>query len=221
MVRARHEVEGTDPMPRARRIIPPGSILHVVNRGNDRRALFHDAAEFDAFLALMRRAASRTPLRILAYALMPNHWHLVVWPESSTQLSRYLQGLCTAHAARWRRLAGSVGEGHVYQDRFHAFVIETERQYFHVLRYVEANPARAGLVRSAAEWPWTSLRERESGTADIVAPGPLALPPGWAQLVDESLPAPVLEEFRSRHRTTFRPAWRRPAQRPARPDADR
>jgi putative transposase len=195
-------------MPRSRRVIPPGSVLHVVNRGNDRRALFHSDAEFGAFRDLMRRAATRTPLRILAYALMPNHWHLVVWPETGTQLSRYLQGLCTSHAARWRRETGTVGEGHVYQDRFHAFVIESERQYFNVLRYVEANPVRAGLVMSAAEWRWSSLCDRESGAEDLITAGPLALPPGWATIVDQSLPAPILDELRARHRTAFRPAWR-------------
>ena len=160
-------------MPRSRRNIPPDSILHVINRGNDRRTLFRDASEYEEFLGLLRHAAGREPLRLLGYVLMPNHWHLVVWPESGTQLSRYLHLVATVHAARWRRRVGRTGEGHVYQDRYHAFMIESERQFFNVLRYVEANPIRAGLVTRSVEWPWSSLAERLVGPAGLLTPSPV------------------------------------------------
>jgi putative transposase len=194
-------------VPRSRRHIPPNSIIHVINRGNDRRRLFDSPARYDEFRALMRHTLSREPLRLVAYVLMPNHWHLVAWPETSTQLSRFLHRLCSAHAARWRRRAGSAGQGHVYQDRFHAFTVESERQYYNVLRYVEANPLRAGLVESTADWAWSSLAERREHRADLIVPGPLALPDGWPDILDQTMPAGILADLRDRTRRVQRAAW--------------
>jgi putative transposase len=181
--------------------------VHVLNRGNDRRTLFKHAHDYEDFLELMRHAASHDPLRILAYVLMPNHWHMVVWPESATQLSQYMQRLGTAHAARWRQRSGSNGEGHVYQGRYHAFVVESEQRYLNVVRYVEANPLRAGLVATAAAWRWSSLTERATATAPLVVEGPVPLPPNWPQQVDLSVPADVLADFRGRLQRIHRAAW--------------
>jgi putative transposase len=179
----------------------------VINRGNDRRTLFCDASEYDAFLELMRHTAGRRPLRILAYVLMPNHWHMVVWPERTSQLSQYLQLLGTAHAARWRLRRRTSGQGHVYQDRYHAFVVESERQYFNVLRYVEANPVRAGLVRDVAGWRWSSLTERGMACPDLIVPGPLPLPSGWPALVQQAVPPSDLDDIRQRSGRIHRAAW--------------
>lgn len=194
-------------MPRSRRHVPPDSILHVINRGNDRRTLFRDAAEYDEFLALMRHAAAREPLRVLAYVLMPNHWHMVVWPEAGVQLSRYLQLLGTAHSARWRWRSGTTGEGHVYQGRYHAFLVESERQYFNVLRYTEGNPVRAGLVAAAEDWRWSSLWERHTGDRDLISTGPIPLPTGWTELVNLPIPGETIADLRERTQRPHRPAW--------------
>jgi putative transposase len=153
----------------------------------------------------MRHAWDRVPLRLVGYVLMPNHWHLLVWPDSATQVSQYLHLVTGAHAARWRWRAGRVGEGHVYQDRYHAFVVESERQYFNVLRYVEANPVRAGLVTTATDWLWSSLAERQSGIPDLITPGPFPLPAGWVELVDQAVPPDVLFAFRENTRRTQHP----------------
>lgn len=193
-------------MPRSRRVIPPNSILHVINRGNDRRTLFGDASIYEEFLGLMQHAHAREPLRLLAYVLMPNHWHFVVWPESGEQLSRHLQRLCTSHAARWRWRAGQTGEGHVYQGRYHAFIVESERNYFNVLKYVEANPVRAGLVAKASDWLWSSLSERQAEPR-FLSEGPLPLPPDWTEVVNSEMPPDVLADLRDRTRRAHRLAW--------------
>jgi putative transposase len=181
--------------------------MHVVNRGNDRRTLFSAAPEYDEFVELMRHAAGRRPLRILAYVLMPNHWHMVVWPQQATQLSQYLQLLGTAHSARWRHRRRTTGEGHVYQGRYHAFLVESERQYFNVLRYVEANPVRAGLVTDALDWRWSSLAERATARPELIVPGPLPLPSGWSSLVQEEVPPDDLADIRRRLQRIHRAAW--------------
>lgn len=194
-------------MPRSQRRIPPNSVLHVINRGNDRRRLFRSGSEYEEFRALMRHTAGLEPLRIVGYVLMPNHWHMVVWPETGAQLSRYMQVLGTNHAMRWRRRDGQLGEGHVYQGRYHAFVIESDRQFFNVLRYVEANPVRAGLVARAKDWPWSSLAERQVEPPVIISPSPLPLPPDWLQTVDQTVPPEVLADLQLRTRRPQCAAW--------------
>lgn len=184
-------------MPRRLRYAPPAGVLHVVNRGNERRALFTESRDFEAFLGLMSWAKERCPINILGYCLMPNHWHLVLSPGNAGSLSRYLHRVCTTHAVRLRWATGSVGNGHVYQQRYHASLVDSERYYFHVLRYVEANALRAGLVERAEDWAWSSLAERCGEDRGILSPPPLPLPHDWVEIVNEGLPADILGEIRS------------------------
>ena len=116
---------------------------------------------------------------------MPNHWHMVLWPESSPAMSQFLHYLTTLHAVSFRRTSGTAGSGHVYQGRFHATAVDLDLQYWLTVRYVEANPLRAGLVARAEEWPWTSLTERVNARRRIVE-GPLPMPPpdAWLQVVN-------------------------------------
>lgn len=184
-------------MPRRLRYAPPAGVLHVVNRGNERRPLFTESRDFEAFLALMSWAKERCPIDVLGYCLMPNHWHLVLSPDNVGSLSRYLHRVCTTHAVRLRWATGSVGNGHVYQQRYHASLVDSERYYFYVLRYVEANALRAGLVKRAEDWAWSSLAERCGEERGILSPPPLPLPPDWVEIVNEGLPADILGDIRS------------------------
>jgi putative transposase len=189
-------------MPRPRRYTPSGSIQHLVNRGNDRKRLFETDREYEEFLTLIATTKERRPIRLLAYCLMPNHWHMVVWPESTESISAFCHRLCSVHAIRHRRDTDTVGHGHLYQHRYHSFAIESERQYFTVMRYVEANAVRARLVPEAHLWRWSSLAERGGVDRGLLAPGPLPLPDDWVDLVNESLSPDVLAETRARfHRT--------------------
>src|SRR5689334_20416551 len=103
-------------MPRTARATPGGYFYHVLNRGNARRAVFHKDGDYDAFLRLLREAQDRTPVRLLAYCLMPNHFHLAVRPAGDEDLSRFVQWLLTAHVRRYHRHYHSTG--HVWQGRF-------------------------------------------------------------------------------------------------------
>lgn len=185
-------------MPRPRRHVRPDAVLHVVNRGNDRKLLFSTPRHYDAFLDLIAEVKERCPLRILAYCLMPNHWHLVAWPSGARDLSAFCHRLSCIHSIRHRRNTGTIGDGHVYQDRYHAFHVRSERQYFQVLRYVEANALRAGLVTRAEDWRWSSVHERAATKPRLLDPGPLPLPANWIELVNEILPSDVLAALRTR-----------------------
>jgi putative transposase len=172
-------------MARPLRVFPDNSVLHVINRGNERRRLFAHPTDYDRFLHFVDRTRYRTPIRLLAYVLMPNHWHLVVWPDTCEQLSQFMHDLTGLHALRLRHDTGSVGLGHVYQGRFRAQVIEQDVRYVRTIRYVEANPVRAGLVTSAEEWRWSSLCERVSGWRRLTD-GPVSLPTQevWTEFVN-------------------------------------
>jgi putative transposase len=169
--------------------------LHVVNRGNDRRKLFGSSQDYGSFLGLMAAARGRTGLRLLAYVLMPNHWHLVAWPETVEQLSQFMQRLTAAHAAIVRSRTRTVGQGHVYQGRYHSTVIGSEQQLFHTLRYVEANAVRARLVARAEDWPWSSLEER-IGQPRLIDESPVTLPPvaRWIELLNSPVAPSLLPE---------------------------
>jgi putative transposase len=185
-------------MPRPRRNAPPDAVLHVVNRGNDRKLLFANPQEYDDFLTLLVEVRERCPLRTLAYCLMPNHWHLVVWPSAAGEVSAFCHRLCCVHSIRHRRDGGTIGEGHVYQDRYRSFEVRSERQYYQVMSYVEGNALRAGLVQRAEAWPWSSLHERAGASVRLLDAGPLPLPADWIALVNESLPPDALAELRAR-----------------------
>jgi len=96
------------------------------------------------------------PMRLLAYCLMPNHFHLVLWPREDGDLSAWMQWLMTAHVRRYHRHYHS--SGHVWQGRFRSFPIRTGKHLLAVVRYVEQNPVRAkGLVTQRVDdWPWSS-----------------------------------------------------------------
>ncbi len=151
---------------------------HVLNRGNGRDEVFHKDGDFAAFLDLMAAGNERLPLRILGYALMPNHFHLVLWPRGDGDLSRWMQWLMTSHVRRYHR--HYKGSGHVWQGRFKAFPIEQDEHLLTVLRYVERNPLRAGLVRRAEKWLWSSLSWRTSGKRPaLLSDWPVPCPRNW------------------------------------------
>ena len=125
-------------------------------------------ADFAAFEQVLAEAHARVPLRMLAYVLMGNHWHFVVWPRRGQegQVSDFFRWLSVTHSRRWHAHHGTAGMGHVYQGRFKSFPIAADDHLLAVLRYVERNPLRAGLVSRAQAWRWGSLYRRTRGTAD-------------------------------------------------------
>src|SRR5208283_892381 len=99
-------------MPRIARVAAGGMVQHVLNRGNGRMRLFQKPADYAAFVDLLADAAERVPgVRLLGYCLMPNHWHLVLWPRKEGELSAYMRWLSNTHVRRWRQHWYSVGQG--------------------------------------------------------------------------------------------------------------
>jgi len=152
--------------------------------------IFKKDADYEAFERVLQEAVERASTRLLAYCVMPNHWHLVVWPRKDGELSRFVGWLTLTHTQRWHSHRGSIGSGHVYQGRFKSFPVETDEHYFTVARYVERNPLRAGLVRRAEEWQWCSLARWLRGSADdqaLLSAWPLPRKPCWVEHVNQPL----------------------------------
>ncbi len=159
-------------------------VFHVMNRAPRRALLFDAAAAYLAFEHVLSEAGARVPMRLLAYTIMPNHWHLVVWPEHDDALSRYMQWLTRTHAQRWQLARGSVGTGAVYQGRYRAVPVQSDTHFLVACRYVEQNPVRAGLVTRASEWRWGSAWHGSALNRPSLAPGPLARPADWTRDAD-------------------------------------
>jgi putative transposase len=171
-------------MPYRKRTGTAGVVYHVLNRGVRKLRLFDRAGDYRAFLKVFREAQERIPLRCLAYCLMPNHFHLVLWPKTDTELSAFMAWLTATHSKRWHASRQTAGTGHVYQGRYKAFPVSADTHFLRLCRYVERNALRAGLVARALDWPWSSLAQRAGRRSPVVlADWPVARPPHWNELV--------------------------------------
>jgi putative transposase len=175
-------------MPRRARQVPGGFIYHVLNRAVARVPIFRAEKDRTAFELVLEEAHKRDPMRILAYCVMPNHWHLVLNPREDGELSRFMQWLTLTHVQRWRTSHNTVGYGPLYQGRFRSFAIQDDHHLLTVLRYVERNPVRAGLTADAGEWKWSSLCRRLNGSPEqqaLLSPWPIDIPQNWRQFVNQ------------------------------------
>ncbi len=169
-------------MPRPNRVSPGGMVFHVLNRGVGRMRIFNDDGDYFAFERIMEETLETRPMRICAYCLMPNHWHMVLWPENDGELAAFMQRLSVTHATRWQRHKDRVGQGHVYQGRFKSFPVETDDYFYQVVRYVERNPLRSNLVDDLDRWRWSSFWRHRRGTASqkrLLSAWPLPRPGKW------------------------------------------
>jgi putative transposase len=149
--------------------------------------LFLKDADFEAFEEMMAQTLETRPMRILAYCLLSNHWHMVLWPERDGDLGAFMQKLTITHARNWQVDRRRVGYGHLYQGRYKSFPIEGDEHFYQVVRYAERNPQRAKMVRRADDWRFSSLWRRVHGTAEsraILGEWPLRRPRSWLQYVN-------------------------------------
>ena len=139
-------------------------IYHAWNRGNAGGEFFVTDKDYRAFEHILIEAKMLTRMRILAFCIMPNHWHLVLRPREDGDLARFFQWLTLTHTQRWHVVRGSTGMGHIYQGRYKSNVCEYDEHFLRLVRYVERNAARAKLVSKAEDWRWSSAWLRYQGT---------------------------------------------------------
>jgi putative transposase len=183
-------------MPRIFRTLVAHGCYHVINRGNNRSDVFLSPADYRAFLRLIEQAQERIPLRMLAFCVMPNHFHLVVSQEAAKDVSRWMHWLLTTHVHRHHLKYGT--SGRIWQGRFKAFPIEQDGHLLTVMRYVERNALRSGLVSRAEQWPWGSLAWRtDAFGSGLVSRPPVPLPSDWTARVNAPQTPQELEALRA------------------------
>ena len=169
---------------------------HVINRGNGRRQVFRKDGDYQAFLKALAHAWVEIEVPVLGYCLMPNHFHLVVWPQADGDLSRWMHWVQNTHVRRYHQHYHS--SGHIWQGRFRAFPIQDDQHLLTVLRYVERNPLRANLVARAEQWLWSSARywDNAASRANYLVPGPVPRPRDWLKWVNQPVTAGEVEALR-------------------------
>jgi len=150
-------------MGRPKRSAPGGWIYHVLNRANARMPIFTKDEDFIAFETVLEEAVARTGTRLLSYCLMPDHWHLVLWPQEDDELSRFVGWLTLTHTQRWHAQRQSTGSGHVYQGRFKSFPVQDDDHFLTVCRHVERNALRAKRVKRAGDKEFAQVSEKWAG----------------------------------------------------------
>lgn len=184
-------------MPRRLRCAEAGYVYHVLNRAVGRATLFKKGADYAAFEKILGAAHERLGIRLLAFVVLPNHWHLIVWPNRAGELTTYLQWLTVTHVRRWHAHHHTVGTGPIYQGRFKSFPIQEDEHFLTVCRYVERNPLRANLVPRAESWRWSSLWHRVHQTqVPWLGAWPMAVPTTWTETVNRPQTTEELEAVR-------------------------
>jgi putative transposase len=173
-------------MPRPKRKTAGNIVYHVLNRANGKLNIFKKDSDFEAFERIIDQGLERIQMRLCGYCIMPNHWHLLLWPHNDGDLSEFMRWITLTHTQRWHAAHGTAGIGHVYQGRFKSFPVQSNQYYLSVMRYIESNPVRADLVKDSRNWRYSSLAVKNDpgkNTPKLNA-GPLKLPANWNKLVN-------------------------------------
>lgn len=163
-------------MPRPPRSITANCPVHIVQRGINRRSCFRCEQDFRSYLAALRETSRHYRVSIYAFVLMTNHVHMLAVPARENAVSSMMQQLGRKYVSYFNKL--HVRTGTLWEGRFRSSVIGSERYLFACYRYIELNPVRAGLARSAREYNWSSYRANAMNLPD----GLVTASPEWLAL---------------------------------------
>ncbi|MBC8873234.1 MAG: transposase [Planctomycetes bacterium] len=186
-------------MPRRPRETTGGIVYHALNRAVGRMKLFEKEEDYAAFERVLEETYERTEMRLLGYCVMPNHWHMLIWPREDGELSEVMRWLTVTHTQRWHAHYHTSGTGPVYQGRFKSFPVQSDEHFITVARYVERNALRAKLVERAQDWRWSSIWrrcQRDKSLSSILSDWPVVRPSDWTRRVNRALTSNELEAVR-------------------------
>jgi REP-associated tyrosine transposase len=187
-------------MPRIARVVVPGVLHHITQRGNNRQDVFLTDDDREFYLNLLKKRSRQDGLEVLGYCLMTNHVHLLVRPAAAESLARTLGRTHFTYAQRFN--FEHARSGHLWQSRYCSCPAE-EGSRFAILRYIEQNPVRAGIVGHAWKYPWSSaavhVGERTgSGLVDTSGWSRLTSPDDWRRFLQETEDPVQVAEIRRR-----------------------
>ena len=159
-------------MARLPRLYVPGCPQHIIQRGNAQRAVFLDDADRTAYLGWLAEAVRDYRLELLAYVLMENHVHLLAIPPAQGVLGRAMQSLGRRYVRYFNDRHDRAGT--LWEGRYRATIVDSERYLIECMRYIDLNPVRAGVVTDPAAWRWSSYQHHAGATSDpMLADHPL------------------------------------------------
>lgn len=153
-------------MSRPPRIWLDDGVYHLTARGNNRQAIFLDSSDYQQYLLMLHQSTERFPYRLIAYALMTNHIHLVVQSTPQGSVSEAMRFLGGCYSRYFNERHHRVG--HLYQGRFYSNLVETDSYLLEVTRYVHLNAYRAGLVLHPLDYTWSSYPIYVGRTPDLL-----------------------------------------------------
>ena len=191
-------------MPRRARFCPAGYPAHIIQRGNDRQAIFACDADMGAYAHWLLEAAERFAVAIHGWVFMTNHVHLLATPSHNDSLSRLMQSLGRLYVRRFNHTYSRSGT--LFEGRFKTCIVQQDQYLLTCLRYIELNPLRAGLVKDPGDYRWSSYRAHAFGlSARLWSPHSLYLDLGrndyerqhaWRDLINQTLDVEVLSKIR-------------------------
>ena len=187
-------------MPRIARVSVGNMLYHVINRSNARAKIFHTEDDYKHFEKLLQDGKDMVDMRIVGYCIMPNHFHLILYPKRDGDMGEYMRWITTTHVRQRRVKTKSIGDGHLYQGTYKSFPVETNEYAQQLMQYIEQNPLRAKLVKKAEDWKWSSLWKREKGSKkekQLLSELPIDLPKDYLKLVNTLSKEETLDTIRT------------------------
>jgi putative transposase len=147
-------------MSRRPRVWFPGAIYHITSRGNRRSIIYNDQHDYQKYLSCITETQTESPFQLHAYCLMPNHLHLLV-ETNSTHIQHIMKDIQTTYANYYNKRYKL--DGHVFQGRYGAELIDSQKYFVDAGRYIHMNPVKAEIVENPADFKWSSYQYYVNG----------------------------------------------------------
>jgi putative transposase len=159
-------------MARLPRLTVPGYPHHIIQRGNNRQAIFTANADYEALLAMLEEYARKAGIAVHAYVLMSNHFHLLATPDTAAGIPQMMQDVGRRYVRYFNQRQGRTGT--LWEGRYRSTLIQAERYLLACMAYIDLNPVRAGIALAPEDYPWSSHGHYVGLRNDrLVSPHPL------------------------------------------------
>lgn len=144
-------------MSRRKIVFEKGKYYHVYNRGCNRITIFREEENYHFLTRRIQSASVNCNITVIAYCLMPNHYHLLVRQDAEKSVSDFVQKIFNSYTKAFNKRYGRSGT--LFEERFEAKEVDSDEYLIHLVRYIHLNPLKAGLVSNCQDWEFSNYRE--------------------------------------------------------------